>query len=213
MIYGIHDKTIAQKVFVLLAQLVELIIAFILVMHIKADVQRIVIICALLIVFLRLNAMMFIWLPRGLSWQEAMGNSFAFALYYIGFPCLAMYASDVSLWCLVGGGVLFVVGSAINTISELLRKPFKDNPANVGKLYTGGLFHYAVHINYFGDVLWVLGFALMTGNLWALLIPASLLLIFMFSYIPTADRYLEKHYGKDFDYYRAKTAELIPFIW
>lgn len=110
MIYGIHDKTIAQKVLVLLAQLVELVVAFMLVMQIKSDVQQLVIISALMIVFLRLNAMMFIWLPRGLSWQEAMGNSFAFALYYIGFPCLAMHTTNVPQWYLVGGGVLFLIG-------------------------------------------------------------------------------------------------------
>ncbi len=38
----------------------------------------------------------------------------------------------------------------LNTVSELLRKSFKDNPVNQGKLYTGGLFKYAIHINYLG---------------------------------------------------------------
>ncbi|MGR5960169.1 DUF1295 domain-containing protein [Bacillus cereus] len=40
----------------------------------------------------------------------------------------------------------------LNTVSELLRKSFKDNPVNQGKLYTGGLFKYAIHINYLGGL-------------------------------------------------------------
>ena len=51
------------------------------------------------------------------------------------------------------GILLFIIGSYINTYSEIQRKRFKDNPNNKGKLYTLGLFQYARHINYFGDIL------------------------------------------------------------
>ncbi|MDR0995416.1 MAG: DUF1295 domain-containing protein [Tannerella sp.] len=165
------------------------------------------------IVFLRMNAMMFIWLPRGIGWTEAIGNSLAFALYYIGFPLFSIYASRTMFIPYVAGCLLFLIGGAINTSAELIRKPFKDNPANRGKLYTGGLFKYAIHINYFGDLLWVLGFALVTGNVFALVVPVFLLASFVCSYIPAADKYLLNKYGKAFEAYRKTTAELIPYIW
>jgi hypothetical protein len=40
---------------------------------------------------------------------------------------------------------------AFNGLSELQRYRWKRQPQNAGRLYTGGLFAYARHINYFGD--------------------------------------------------------------
>lgn len=167
----------------------------------------------LAVIFFRLNAMMFLWLPRGIGWPEALGNSLAFALYYLGFPLLLIHGGHFNLVAYVLGLICFVAGSLINTTAELLRKPFKADPRNAGKLYRGGLFKYAIHINYFGDVLWVLGCALLTSNPFALLIPLMLLALFVFSYIPTADRYLADKYGAAFTAYQRETKELIPFIW
>lgn len=101
----------------------------------------------------------------------------------------------------------------LNAVSELLRKPFKDNPANKGKLYTGGLIRHAIHINYFGDCLWVLGLALRSNNFYSLLIPLVLFLVFVFGYIPKSDDYLQNKYGEQFTAYKKKTKKLIPFIW
>ena len=67
----------------------------------------------------------------------------------------------------------------LNTVSELLRKSFKDNPVNQGKLYTGGLFKYAIHINYLGDCLWVLGLAFIASNIYSLFIPLGLFFVFV----------------------------------
>ena len=58
------------------------------------------------------------------------------------------------------GLALFVLGSYLNTASEYMRHVWKRRPENAGKLYTGGLFRYARHINYFGDDLLGTGFAL-----------------------------------------------------
>ncbi|MFC6261835.1 DUF1295 domain-containing protein [Levilactobacillus fujinensis] len=165
------------------------------------------------ITFLRLNAMLFMWLPRGIGWAEALGNSLAFGLYYLGFPLFLIFGGGRHLIAVIFGLLLFLIGSSLNTAAELLRKPFKDDPANQGKLYRAGLFRYAIHINYFGDVLWVLGLALLTGNPYALLLPVLLLALFVFSYIPMADRYLAAKYGDDFRTYQRETKELIPFVW
>lgn len=208
--YGIHRQTTSAKLFILFIQLIYVAIDYKWIMPHLTSLMITNMFLLILITFIRLNCMMFIWLPRGISWKEAIGNSLAFGLYYLGFPLLAIWGNLNLVWI---GWIFFILGSSVNTLSELLRKPFKADPRNKGKLYTGGLFKYAVHINYFGDVLWVLGFALVTGNLWSLLIPLMLLCMFIFSYIPTADKYLSKHYGQSFIDYNKKTKSLIPFIW
>ncbi len=212
--YGIQRKTLGTKIMILLFQLAYLIFSSILITNAENinNIMKITLFIFLGITFIRLNAMMFIWLPRGISFKEAFGNSFAFGLYYVGFPLLAIYGSNYNLILYVFALIFFFAGSMLNTTSELLRMKFKENPNNKGKLYTGGLFHYAVHINYFGDFLWVLGFALLTMNLWALIIPVSLFVMFKFSYIPNADRYMSMKYGEAFNTYQKETKSFIPYI-
>ncbi|WP_334329278.1 DUF1295 domain-containing protein [Companilactobacillus sp. HBUAS59699] len=176
--YGIHRKTLPAKIFILLMQIIYVLIDYKWITPHLTSTMAINMFLLILITFIRLNSMMFIWLPRGISWKEAIRNSLAFGLYYLGFPILAIWSSFNLVWF---GWLLFIIGSSVNSLSELLRKPFKADPNNKGKLYTGGLFKYAVHINYFGDVLWVLGFAIVTGNIWSLLIPIMLLCMFVFS--------------------------------
>ncbi|MFD1418411.1 methyltransferase family protein [Companilactobacillus keshanensis] len=210
--YGIHRKTTGAKIFILVTQIIYLLVILLFIFPHFDDFMMENINLMIWITFLRLNAMMFFWLPRGIGWKESIGNSLAFGLYYIGFPLLAIFG-NIAPGMIIGGWTLFIAGSLINTTSELLRKPFKDNPRNKNKLYTGGLFKYAIHINYFGDILWVLGLALTTCNWWGLIIPLLLLCMFVFIYIPNADKYLQKHYGQAFVNYHRNTKELIPFIW
>ena len=63
------------------------------------------------------------------------------------------------------GVVLFVSGSYLNTGAEYQRYRWKRRTENQGRLYTSGLFRYAMHINYFGDSLTYLGLALITLEL------------------------------------------------
>lgn len=212
--YGINRTTTGAKLLILAAQCCYLVVSgYWLANAAQPPLLTWTMAGCLAIIFLRLNAMMFVWLPRGIGWSEALGNSLAFALYYLGFPWLLIHGGGFVLWPYLLGLLFFVGGSALNTTAELLRKPFKNDPRNAGKLYRGGLFKYAIHINYLGDVLWVLGCALVTGNPYALLVPLLLLALFVFSYIPTADRYLAQKYGTAFTDYQRETKELIPFIW
>ncbi|MED4079149.1 DUF1295 domain-containing protein, partial [Lysinibacillus fusiformis] len=162
--YGINQPTIKEKILIVVAEIIYLVIAYYL-LFITYDKSGIALglFIALIITALRLTAMMFIWLTRGIAWQEAIMNSLAFGIYYLGFPILMITSNqDPNVVVLILGWVLFVGGSMLNTVSELLRKPFKDNPDNQGMLYTEGLFKYAIHINYLGDCLWVLGLALIS---------------------------------------------------
>ncbi|AFQ14765.1 DUF1295 domain-containing protein [Bacillus thuringiensis] len=179
--YGINRPTIKEKILILVTEIIYLIIAFYLlfITYFKQGIS-IGLFIALIITTLRLTAMMFIWLPRGISWQEAIMNSIAFGIYYLGFPILMITSNqDPNLILLTIGWILFLGGSMLNTVSELLRKSFKDNPVNQGKLYTGGLFKYAIHINYLGDCLWVLGLAFISSNIYSLFISLGLFFVFI----------------------------------
>jgi steroid 5-alpha reductase family enzyme len=107
---------------------------------------------------------------------------------------------------------LYLFGSYINTKSEYSRHIWKLNPKNKGKLYTEGLFRYAMHINYFGDVVLFVGLALLT-HFSLLVIPAFMMLNFIFNIIPSLDRYLEKKYRDQFVEYAKETKKLIPWIY
>lgn len=58
----------------------------------------------------------------------------------------------------------------------------------------------------------VAGFALLTRNPWAALVPFFLILLFVFLNIPQHDRYLRDKYGSAFIEYEKKTKRLIPFV-
>ncbi|MGA8941604.1 MAG: DUF1295 domain-containing protein [Thermoactinomyces sp.] len=166
-----------------------------------------------LVVFLRMNYMMFFLLKRGITWEEAVSVPLAFAIYYIGFTLLGSTSKLPIDWIDYLAISVFITGSLINTISEVMRERWKKDPRNKGHLYTKGLFKYAIHINYFGDLVWVSGFALLTRNSWSILVPALLFVFFVFYNIPLHDKYLINKYGKEFEQYRQKTKKLIPFIY
>lgn len=110
---------------------------------------------------------------------------------------------------------LFTVGVLTELISEFQRKRFKDNPANKGKLYTGGLFSLARHINYGGYALWRTGLALTSGNYWL----GAFQLIWNVGYftkvaVPDLAGYCSKNYGDQWKKYERDTPNmLLPYIW
>ena len=82
---------------------------------------------------------------------------------------------------------LYVVGSGFSTIGEYQRYAFKKQPANKGKLMTGGLWSLTMHANYFGDTLLFTGWTLASSGLavswtwWAVPVMTAL---FVFMHIP-----------------------------
>lgn len=166
-----------------------------------------------IIIFLRLAYMMFFLLKRKIPWEESFSVPIAFALYFIGFPLLVLPVSaplDGFDYFAIG---LFILGCVLNTGGEILRDKWKRNPGNKGKIYTGGFFKYSRHINYFGDILWVMAYALVTKNIWSATIPVFLFCLFAFYNAPKLDTYLHGKYGKDFEEYAEKTKMLIPYIF
>lgn len=101
------------------------------------------------------------------------------------------------------GVVLYVVGMAVETISEIQRKTFKDDPANKGKICNTGLWSVVRHPNYFGYELWRTGFALAGGG-WPLgaCIAAWHAFNFVKSSIVSLDAYMGKRYDEQWKKYK-----------
>lgn len=94
---------------------------------------------------------------------------------------------------------LYSVGIATELISEIQRKRFKDDPANRGKPYGGGLFSLATHINYGGYTLWRSGYAIAAAGLpWGLLLAALSVYVFTTRAIPSLDDYCTRTVGVKF---------------
>jgi len=129
------------------------------------------------IMYLRMNLTSFYLLKRKMPIEELFGVISSCAVYQIGFILLGGWQSKPLIIIDVLGILFFIIGSYVNTYSEIQRKRFKNDPNNKGKLYTQGLFQYARHINYFGDVCWVTGWAIITHNLWAGIIPIYLVMV------------------------------------
>jgi protein-S-isoprenylcysteine O-methyltransferase Ste14 len=168
--------------------------------------------CAL-VYFLRVVVTAFYLLKRKMGWGEGVLIGVWIAAIHILFASLggadphALGPMDLAAM------LLYVFGSFLNTGSELQRKWWKERPENKGRLYTGGLFHYSQHINYFGDELLFTGYALITGSAWALLVPLLMLAGFVFFNIPELDKHLRAHYGAEFEEYARRTRRFVPFVY
>jgi protein-S-isoprenylcysteine O-methyltransferase Ste14 len=69
------------------------------------------------------------------------------------------------------------------------------------------------HVNYFGDLLLFAGFAAITRQAWAGIVPIAMGLNFVFVIIPAHDAYLAARYGSDFEAYAHRTKRLIPLLY
>jgi protein-S-isoprenylcysteine O-methyltransferase Ste14 len=177
------------------------------------EIRHLILFVFHLIVFLRICITIFYLIKRHIPWEETFSIAFAFAIYYVGFSILG-YKTPLSIDFIdILAFVLFLMGSYLNTGAELARDRWKKKSENRGRLYTRGLFKYSMHINYFGDLLWVVAYAIITRNWYSFLIPVMLFFFFVFFNIPKLDNYLAAKYGKQFDDYRSKTKKLIPFIY
>ena len=175
--------------------------------------RRIIIFTFNIIIFLRIAYTMIVLLKRKIPWDESISVPFAFALYFIGYPLFVLPVSapiDALDYFAIG---LFIVGCVLNSVGEILRNEWKKKPENKGKIYTRGFFKYSRHINYFGDILWVTAYALITKNWYSITIPVFLFCFFAFYNAPKLDKYLKGKYGKGYDEYAKKTKMLIPYIY
>ncbi len=175
--------------------------------------RRILLFGGSFIYFLRVLVTSFVLLNRKMDWSEAATIVVWIYFIHIFFALLGGTQTEPIGLIEIIGIILYLVGSYLNTGSELFRKIWKQNPANKGRLYMEGLFRYSMHINYFGDFVLFTGFALVTRSLFALLVPALMFLLFNFVNVPLLDKYLAEKYGAAFEEYRRKTKKFVPFVY
>lgn len=227
-LYENKSSSTAQKIFIVIAQIVLLVIAYKILFNgwgdtiykwlsldppHKEPIRSAVNLTFSLIVFMRITFMMFFLMRRSMPLEEAVSIPVAFSIYYVGFPLLTIQTPIHFHGTDYIGITAFIIGSFTNTFSEIKRYQWKQKNQHEGKLYTKGLFQYSMHINYFGDLLWVIGYATIARNGWAWLVPLFLSCFFIFYNIPKLDAYLEKKYKDQFLAYRSATKRFIPFIY
>lgn len=165
------------------------------------------------LLLVRMSMTTLVLLKRKFGWDEAGSVVAALATYNFTMT-LCGAGSDAPLGALDFAGIgCYLLGSYLNTGSELQRKKFKEDPANKGKLYTQGLFGLARHINYTGDVLWLAGWAMVTHNPWTAILPVLLFFCFAFVFSPPLAKYLQGRYGADYEAWTKRTKKLIPFVY
>jgi steroid 5-alpha reductase family enzyme len=156
---------------------------------------------------------LFVLLRRRVAWSETAAVGFWILVIHTTFAVLGS-TNPSPVGIAAGAGIaLYVLGSGLNTGSEWQRHRWKKDPANRGRLFTGGLFRFARHINYFGDIVLFTGYALITGRALALAIPAITALSFVFGHAPALDRYLAGRYGDAYTRWAARTPRLIPWLY
>jgi steroid 5-alpha reductase family enzyme len=227
-LYGKHSKSIPQKVTIHIMEILILWLSYWILfqdggawventLHIHNSTgfpgRRIIIFAFSVITFFRFAFMMTVLLKRAIPWEESFSVPFAFALYFVGFALFVLPTSKPVDGIDIFAIFLFVFGSGLNTGAEILRNRWKRNPDNKGKIYTEGFFGYSRHVNYFGDILWVTAYAIITRNWYSGSIPVFLFILFAFYNAPKLDKYLKEKYGEGYDLYARKTKMLIPYIY
>ena len=168
---------------------------------------------ALSIYFVRVLFTLFLFLRRGVSWNEVV----TIALWVLILCLLLAFGGGTNPAPLgaaaMAGAALFVLGSSIHSCAEYQRHAWKSRPENRGKLYTQGLFRLTRHPNYLGDLILFSGLCLLAGRWFLAVIPAIMLCGFVFINIPALDAHLSEHYGAAFDRYASRTKKLIPLLY
>ncbi|MCA9524557.1 MAG: DUF1295 domain-containing protein [Myxococcales bacterium] len=172
---------------------------------------------AAVLYFVRHAITLFYLIMRRITWSEGMGLGVFILAIEVGFCLLSTGATRSAAmalgWLDYLAIALVLVGSYLNSASEIGRKWWKRDPANKGHCYTEGLFRYSMHINYFGDTLMFSGWCLLTSVFWTLAVAAMMTAMFIFMHIPGLDSYLAERYGEEFRAYAARTKKFVPWVY
>lgn len=165
------------------------------------------------IYFIRFSIGSFVFIQRKISWFEGGLVSVLFFMMFYYFGISAGSDSRTIGIPDIFGVVLFLIGSWINILADYQRFAWKKYKENQGRLYTSGLFKYAMHINYFGDSVAYFGLALITYNMGCLSISMGMVVYFILFEIPRLDNHLSKKYKREFAEYSIHTKKFIPFVY
>jgi protein-S-isoprenylcysteine O-methyltransferase Ste14 len=129
---------------------------------------------------------------------------------FYALPGWLAMANDQPLrpWVIALGLVLFSFGSLLNTSADVQKCTAKD--LGVG-LVADGAWRRVRHVNYLGDLLRYSSFAVIAGVVWAWLLPASVLLLYL-PRMRRKDMGMAERYP-EFEAWRSSSWWLIPGVW
>jgi len=138
-------------------------------------------------------------------------------LWIISAPLLAAQRADLparfSLLDMLGLA-LWLIGFFFEAAGDLQLARFKADPANRGKVMTGGVWRYTRHPNYFGDSAQWWGYYLIAasaGGWWTIFSPILMtLLLLRVSGVALLERTLETRPG--YKEYIERTSAFIPWF-
>ena len=172
------------------------------------------VLCGLVFLARVLFQLLYFW-ERRVPWLEViLEAAFIVPLSLISLVWGASHG-DAYIYNVVVGIVLFTIGTYVNIVPEAQRHCWKQQPGNTGKLFSGGLFGRARHINYTGEVCSFIGFGLVSGQWWNQWIPVCMGLGMIFWSQPELDWYLKKRYGSEAHtaWLRQVPHKFIPGVW
>lgn len=103
---------------------------------------------------------------------------------------------------------LFYFGSLINTSADVQKMTAKT----MGRgLVNDGIWSQIRHVNYSGDLMRYLSFAVIAGSTWAFLVPLAIAALYLQRMNEKEKSMSEKYV--DFGTYRQQTKRLVPWIW
>jgi protein-S-isoprenylcysteine O-methyltransferase Ste14 len=176
-------------------------------------VRRVALLACAAVYIVRAAHTLFAFVQRRVPWWEAAWGGSIIGCVLFAFLLFGLRAPQPMGVMDAGGVLLYAAGSYLGTASEWSRHGWKARPGHRGHLYTEGLFRFSRHINYFGDLLLFAGFAVLTRQLWAGMVPLGMGLNFVFMIIPAHDAYLASHYGAEFALYANRTRKLVPLVY
>ncbi|MCP6763177.1 MAG: DUF1295 domain-containing protein [Fischerella sp. CENA71] len=103
---------------------------------------------------------------------------------------------------------LYIFGSLINTTADVQKLTAKQYGA---ELVSDNIWRFSRNINYFGDLLRYLSFAVVAGSVWAYLVPAVILLMYIQRLFQKEQSMSAKY--QNYAEYQKSSNRLIPFVW
>lgn len=145
------------------------------------------------------------------------------SVWIILLPSLMLLGSETKISTLtwIGFGI-WIIGLIVETISDLQKYEFNNNPKNKNKWISAGLWKYSRHPNYFGEILCWIGMYLFVYSslntlqkILAVNSPVFIIILLLFvTGLPKLEKNADKKWGKLKEYkeYKRKTSILIPWI-
>jgi len=162
------------------------------------------------------------WTERGISvnfWFFVFFQAQALLVVWFAVPMLldAYNPHDRIQPLEWAGASLWIVGLALNILSDRQLARWRANPANKGKTCRAGLWRYSRHPNYFFEwLLWV-GWGLIASAApwgWLGWMTPALLLVLLFTVtgIPPTEEQALRSRGEDYRRYQHETSIFVPWF-